>query len=350
MKWRKSSVLVCMAVLLAMPVSARALDMEMVYVGNAGNTGEQVRANTLGWGAVDYNFYIGKYEVTAGQYAEYLNATAKWDTLDLYGGILGDGNATYPHIIQSGTEGEGNYTYTVVEGYENRPINWISWGNAARFCNWLHNGKPTTGVQDATTTEDGAYTLNGNTGGQFYATVKRNAGALYFLPNANEWYKAAYHKNDGLPANYWEYPTRSAAAPTAVNNDPDLGNEATMRKPDSSYVDPTYYRTVVGDHENTYSAYGAFDMAGNVAEWTEKIKPYDQSDDDWYIKRQCLGGNYRAGAAFVDASLTSKYYVMSDGVSEGVGFRVASLVPEPGSVALLLMGCFGLTLYVWKRH
>jgi hypothetical protein len=37
-------------------------------------------------------------------------------------------------------------------------VNHVSWYDAVRFANWLHNGQP-TGAQDNTTTEGGAYTL-----------------------------------------------------------------------------------------------------------------------------------------------------------------------------------------------
>ncbi len=41
------------------------------------------------------------------------------------------------------------------------PVNWVSFWDAARFVNWLHNGQP-TGAQGLGTTEDGAYLNVGN--------------------------------------------------------------------------------------------------------------------------------------------------------------------------------------------
>ena len=40
----------------------------------------------------------------------------------------------------------------------------------------------------------------------------RHKDAYYFLPNEDEWYKAAYHKNDGVTANYWDYATGAEVA------------------------------------------------------------------------------------------------------------------------------------------
>ena len=42
----------------------------------------------------------------------------------------------------------------------------------------------------------------------------RNSQAQYFLPNVDEWYKAAYY--DPTSGVYFDYPTGSDSAPTAV--------------------------------------------------------------------------------------------------------------------------------------
>ena len=90
----------------------------------------------------------------------------------------------------------------------NCPIFNISWGDAARFCNWLQNGQP-TGAEGPGTTETGAYTLNGATDNTSLMAVTRNTGATYFIPSENEWYKAAYYKGGSTNAGYWTYPTQS---------------------------------------------------------------------------------------------------------------------------------------------
>ena len=67
-------------------------------------------------------------------------------------------------IVQGG--GSGSYTYTYEASRANDPVNAVSWGDAARFCNWLENGQPTTGIENSSTTEDGSYALNGAEGSQ----------------------------------------------------------------------------------------------------------------------------------------------------------------------------------------
>ena len=43
--------------------------------------------------------------------------------------------------------------------------------------------------------------------------ILRNTAANIFVPNNDEWIKAAYHKNNGVTDDYWDYPTRTNADP-----------------------------------------------------------------------------------------------------------------------------------------
>ena len=61
----------------------------MVTVGNPGNAPD-TRYNAISVGSVGYAYQIGKYEVTAGQYTEFLNAVAKADPNGLYNTAMGD--------------------------------------------------------------------------------------------------------------------------------------------------------------------------------------------------------------------------------------------------------------------
>ena len=57
-----------------------------VPVGDAGNAPDTavMKDGTTGYGSVAYNYNIGKYDVTAGQYTAFLNAVAATDTYGLY--------------------------------------------------------------------------------------------------------------------------------------------------------------------------------------------------------------------------------------------------------------------------
>ena len=89
----------------------------------------------------------------------------------------------------------------------------VTWGDAARFANWLQNGQPTNLGEVAGSTETGAYTLNGATSESALTAISRNTGATYFIPSENEWYKAAYF--DPSNSTYWTYPTQSNSTPMA---------------------------------------------------------------------------------------------------------------------------------------
>jgi len=176
-----------------------------VTVGDANND-----SDGGGYGGVSYSYAIGKYVVTNTEYREFLAAVAATDTYDLYSTDMADARGG---ITRSGSS--GTYTYAVKTNYGNKPVIFVNWFDCSRYCNWLHNGKP-TGSQNNSTTEDGAYTLNGATTG---SAVAKNAGAKYHIPTENEWYKAAYYKRGGTSAGYWIYATQSNALPDFVSAD-----------------------------------------------------------------------------------------------------------------------------------
>ena len=242
--------------------TAAAVTIDMVTVGNPGNAPD-TRYDATGFGSVGYVYQIGKYEVTAGQYTEFLNAVAKADPNGLYNTAMGDPGGSFGANIQR-TGSSPNYSYSVAADWANRPVNYVSFWDAARFANWLHNGQP-TGPQGPGTTEDGAYHDVGN-----QTLFGRNAGAKFFIPTEDEWYKAAYHdKTAGLAASYFDYPTGTNAVPgNDINETTNPGNNANYYISNYAIGSP-YYRTVVGEFELSDSPYGTFDQGGNVWEWNE---------------------------------------------------------------------------------
>lgn len=68
------------SLLAALPLPAHAISIDLVPVGNAGNAND---AGGSGIGAVAYDYQIGKYDVTIGQYTAFLNAVAATDTYPL---------------------------------------------------------------------------------------------------------------------------------------------------------------------------------------------------------------------------------------------------------------------------
>jgi formylglycine-generating enzyme len=267
-------VIVMAALMLAVTDSAaRAeISIDFVTIGNAGNAAD-TRYYETGFGAVDYVYAIGKYEVTAGQYMAFLNAVATTDTYGLYNTSM-----TEQYGCQIERHGEsGNYTYSVAADRAKRPVNYVSWGDAARFMNWLHNGQP-TGAQGAGTTEGGAYTLDGATTNDELMAVTRNADARYWIPTENEWYKAAYYdpNKSGGPG-YWDYATGSDTTPSNQLTSPDPGNNANFRvrrgSPEYTVGDP-YWTTEVGAFTNSESPGGDDGPLSRTAPRAKHTQPH----------------------------------------------------------------------------
>jgi formylglycine-generating enzyme required for sulfatase activity len=203
-------VVLASVLMLANGVAQADVSMAFVTVGNPGNAADTSPGL---YGAVPYTYQMGKYDVTTGQYCQFLNAVAKTDTYGLYSTGMNTDFSTIK-ITQSGSS--GNYSYTVTGSYSqaaNCPVFDVSWGDAARYCNWLQNNQP-TGAEGSGTTETGAYTLNGATTNAALMAITRNAGATDFIPSENEWYKAAYYNPSN--ASYWLYPTKSNTAPSQL--------------------------------------------------------------------------------------------------------------------------------------
>lgn len=248
----------------------------MVDVGNAGNPsdpadGDELNGGVQHFGAVAYDFRIGKTEVTLNQYVSFLNAVAKTDTYGLYNPTMAT-NQNVRGITRTGSS--GNYAYTVI-GSGNHPVTYVNWFDAARFCNWLHNGRP-SGAQGSGTTETGAYALNGADNGVGFV---RETGARFWIPSEDEWYKAAYHHpaaNGGPALNYWIYPTRSVVPPdNLVGGGANQANCKVSNKysvtQNTTLVPTQNYLSNAGAYSGSPSHYGTFDQAGSNWEWTDGI-------------------------------------------------------------------------------
>ena len=188
MNARKTAVAGLAAILLAAGGAVAGIMIETVPVGNVGNT-----PDSTGYGAVDYDYNIGTYEVSNAEYAEFLNSVADvGDPHGLYNTDMGGGWNDIGGISRTGSGTAGDpWAYAPRAGRANRPVNYVSFWDACRFANWLHNGQ-TTGVQDLTTTEDGAYYLNGVTNPD-NESISREVDWKWAVTSEDEWYKAAYY-------------------------------------------------------------------------------------------------------------------------------------------------------------
>ncbi len=343
-----ASVLVAVTLVsLALP-NAHAITYERVPVGNAGNGNDPATGGI--YGGVAYDYQIGKYDVTIGQYTAFLNAVAQADTHSLYSTSMATDRAV-AGISRTGSA--GSYTYSVINNggdSANRPITYVTWWHSARFANWMANGQP-TGAQTSATTEDGAYPLVGvDSGGLAPAKNITNpntsAPPTFFIPTENEWYKAAYYSpvlNSGS-GGYSKYATQSNADPgNIVGSGPNQANYKAGGIYSVTQVggdlDPNQnYLTDVGAFTNSASFYGTFDQSGSVFQWNDLDGAAGSS-------RGLRGGDWTTQAS----ALSSSFRVTFDPSYEDAitGFRLASpvAVPEP---SMWVMGAGGLACVAWR--
>ena len=310
--------------------TASAINIDTVRVGNAGNAGQVQSQGTFG--GVSYDYHIGTYEVTNAQYAMFLNSVAFNDTHGLWNENMG--TSTHGGINRAGSS--GSFSYSVKSGFDDKPVNFVSFWDAARFSNWLTTGD----------TETGVYNLNGTTN-PTNNTITRDATAWanggVAIASENEWYKAAYYNptlNSGN-GGYWLYPTQSDTVPTATtpnNTNANSVNRSGSLSPNSDTVTP------VGAYTLAASFYGTFDQGGNVWEWNDQILGNNDLD------RGLRGGAYNT--TNVTALESSRRDIGNGPTTEigHIGFRVSSLepIPEPSTYAAILGG-LGLAIALIRR-
>jgi len=300
--------------------SASAVTIDWVTVGNPGNA-----ADTTGFGAVSYDYRIAKHEVTNAQYAEFLNAVAATDANNLYSTSMG--SDAHGGITRAGSA--GSFTYSAKTNMGNKPVNYVSWYDAARFSNWLTNGQ---GNGD---TESGVYTLTGPTSIIAITRDLSNPNQV-FIPTEDEWYKAAYHQpasQGGDSDDYWLYPTASNSIPTVAtaNSTGDISNPGTNVANYNRGADWNSENgnvTTVGSAgPDSESFYGTSDQGGNVWEWNEALIGSSRGlrGGSWFNIEFDLRSSRRSGNNPTDERVN-------------VGFRVASPIPEPASALLLTLG------------
>lgn len=308
-----------------------------------------------GLGSVADTYQIMTYEFTNSQYVEFLNAIDPQGT---------NPNSVYNPLMESDPRGGiafsggawPNDHYSVKLHMGNKPVNYVSWWDAARVANWLHNGAQLYESSDDTGSapqNTGAYPVGTATSG--LAPAKKEADdpfseegrAKYWVPTENEWFKAAYHEPKGMGDYYWTYATAQGVIPESVSAVDDQGVENRgdgVPKGNSANIDNGAVWnwqegnvTTVGTNGDA-SAWLTFDQEGNVAEWNDLdglanmlrgVRGEGWDDDDIHGK-----------------TVYSLEYDPSF-ESDDVGFRLARLgiaVPEPST---WVMGLAGLACGGW---
>lgn len=302
----------------ALASSATAMiEIDTSYVGDAGNAND-----TFGYGGVSYDYYVGTYEVTNSQYVSFLNAKGSTNAHGVYNSNMN--SSEHGGIQQTGSS--GSFTYNVKSGFGDKPVNFVSFWDAARFTNWLTNG------QGSGDTENGMYDLTA--GGISGNTVTRNAtewsAGGVAVASEDEWYKAAYYQPVGAGGDadsYWLYPTASNSITT---DDANYQNSVDGGK-----------LTDVGTYSGDASYYGTFDQGGNLWEWNDAIVSSTE--------RGLRGGAFNSGSVY-NLQSSARDNTNPTFVSSSFGFRVSSLapIPEPSTYAAIF-GSLALAVATMRR-
>jgi len=286
---------------------ANTFDIEFVNIGNPNNVPDTTGAPNPA-GSVPYTYRMGKFEISE-QMIDKANAL----------GGLG--------ITKDTRDAD-------------KPATGVSWNEAARFVNWLNTSNGSTpAYKFATQPGEVGYIANVNIelwtigdAGYNPNNLYRNTLARYFLPSVDEWYKAAFY--DPTSGVYYDYPTGSDSAPTAVPSGTAAGTAV-------------YAGASLGPADITLagglSPYETMGQGGNVREWEETDS--DLLNGPSSSVRGVRGGNWAFASGALLASNRSN--VNTTGGLNDLGFRVASNIPEPSTLLLL---CFGSLAVLWRRR
>lgn len=276
-----------------------AFSLQFETIGDAGNT-----AGSGGYGAVVYDYRLSVAEVSEDVLQRAVNAGLSGVTAGAWSG--------------------------------NQPAAFVDWFEAAAFVNFLNADRGFTPAYDLSWDGE-SWTMNlwssaeaWQLGGE---NRYRHKDAFYFLPSENEWFKAAYYRGSGTNAGYWEYPTQQDTAPAAVASGTASGTAVYdgQENPASVFAN------------GALSAYGQRGLGGNVAEWTESA--WDGFNDSTSEDRTVRGGDWFG--SFDQLAASSRDINAPLYESDFIGFRVAS-VPEPSTVALLLLTGVAARLWHWR--
>lgn len=311
----------------ATPAEMNAIDP--VQVTDAGNQGD---SSAYGWGSVSYEFWIGKNDVTVGEYAIFLNAVAQKDALHLYDSRMWSDR--WPLIQRLGPDAQGNFSYQASTAMNRYPIIFINYKNAQRYCNWLENGKP-SGDEVAGITETGTYDLLQST--TTIATARKKA--TFQLPTNDEYHKVTYYKGGSLSAGFYRYPTQTDTLPQSHSMDPNgthnvnigLSSQGTDGRNFLQNVGNTLhlttfpYETYDGCNPRSIGFYGTHDDGCNVAQWTSTT----DSSGSFLLVRGAdwdyWDHNTNIWDPFYYAASTSFRVQTPDAADEHVGFRVVGI-------------------------
>ncbi len=310
--------------------------IEFVTVGDPGNPAWTGGGFNNGRGAVDYQFRIGKFEVTTAQWAEFMNAALDRPSTDRIPHVFAP---TQWGAVGATPQNPGGQRFTVPAGREMIPTGGVNWRTSAIFCNWLHNGKGTSRESFLS----GAYDVStfGHFGGvTFTDQLTRSPGARYYIPSLDEWMKAAHWSPDRngpgqggwyLYSNSSDSPFRYGPPGVLINGQPATANASWS---DFGFPGHNPFNVPLGAYTGVVSPWGLMDVAGATSEWTEEWFRFP--DEQFPRYRTFEGSAWDFGTNGLPDQVL--YYRGSEFPSFSgydMGFRVAASIPAPSGFVIL---------------
>ena len=321
-------------------------DFQWVTIGAVGNVAYSGGPfdRLAGRGSVDYQYRMSRLEITSAQWLEFVNTFEALGDPYNFSGVISSG------IVQDFSWGGPGVRYMLrpdIPNVERVPVLGLTWLNAARYTNWLHNDKaPTLEALETGAYDTSTWGFQGPFNSRRTDEATHLPGARFWIPTLDEWMKAAHYDTNRFGAGqggWWDYPNGT--------NDPLVAGLPGIGQTSAGLVlppieDPNYLHDPqrfipLGAYADVQSPWGLWDVSGGSLEWVE-----DWHSPEFPSSRILTGAPLGAppfGSSEYDLiySITSSF-PGSSGPSLAGGFRIASTVPAPGPLSLLLVGavCF----------
>jgi len=291
--------------------------------------GEKISTPVVGRGSVNHEYRLTKTVVTVGQWFEFVQAFTPYaqdvlnaGTQEFFTNLTGRSITIKNFPVPPGVDP----VYEIVPGANpNAAAIDMSWRFAARYVNWLNNGKAIT--RDAFS--NGAYdeaTFDPNT--RIGEQPVHNVDAQFWIPTLDEMLKGGYYDPNrygpGIEG-YWRQPD-GGNEPLVSGRPGEPGAETSG----GLFNDPlgTIGIIPVGAYPDVLSPLGLLDVSGGGSKTEELVTIL----------------NITAHRIGIGSGPGSPVWEITDALGSTGGdiggLRIASVVPAPGGAGLLmLLGC-----------
>ena len=306
--------------------AAQSYDFDWATIGDQGN--RDTREEETPWnpklriGGVDYEYRIARNKLTVHDQLEFVRAYAPY-----YEGRINHRDFL-GHWLIATPDGFRGWVFDVKAGAEGYAAS-LTWEMAARYCNWLHNGK----TDEKAAFENGAYDTSTfyYADGRYQHQAEHNPDAKFWLPTIDEYAKAAYWdpaKNGG-EGGYWRNP--DGGDETLIAGLPEDGGETIG---DLYYGDGFFGAWDINQYPHVRSPWGLLDISGTMPDWLETYSDPGRGS-------RVLGGSL-AHDIFYSSLDRIDSWDSRDPDSPWGGLRLATTVPSSGGVVPFCAAVLGL--------